>query len=834
MRMNDLTLQVDGMSCAVCVGKVQRALEDLPFVANPSVNLATENARVSLDDPTDVGRVAEALAHAGYPVVKDRLELSVEGLADAAAVARAEALLSALPGVLDAQVNLATETATVTIAAGALPVSRLTDTLTGAGFEATVRTGSGGAQAARRAAEIRRLGWLTVIAAGFALPVFAFEMGGHLYPPFHGWVMRFVSHPQMMWMSFLLTTAVMAGPGRRFYSRGIPALLRGAPDMNALVAMGTLAAWSYSALVVFAPQIFPPGTDNVYFESAAVIIVLILFGRWMEARAKGRTGAAIHALMNLAPKTARVERDGETVDLPTEEIHPRDVFLVRPGEAIATDGRVLTGESYIDESMVTGEPLPVAKGPGAEVTGGTVNTTGALRIEATRVGADTTLAQIVRLVEQAQAAKLPIQSLVDRITRWFVPGVMSIAALTFLFWLVLGPQPTLALALVAGVSVLVIACPCAMGLATPTSIMVGTGRGAELGVLFRKGDALQILEGVKVVALDKTGTLTEGRPALNEMSLADGADEADVLALVAAAEVQSEHPIAHAIVEEARARGLTLPGVDKFRAIPGFGVKAEVGERTVLVGAERLLAREKIDAGALVEKADALARDGKTVLFAAIDGRAVAVIAVEDPVKPSTPGAIAALHGLGLETAMITGDSRAAAEAIGRRLGIDHITADVLPRGKVKAVETLRQRHGATAFVGDGINDAPALAAADIGLAIGTGTDVAIGAADVVLVSGELTGVGTAIHLSRRTMRNIRQNLGWAFGYNVVLIPIAAGALYPATGLMLSPMLAAFAMAMSSVFVLSNALRLRYVSVPREIVSGGGEKHDTAGLRRPG
>lgn len=821
--MNDLTLQVEGMTCAVCVGKVQRALDDLPFVANPSVNLAMENANVSLDDPGDVARVAEALAHAGYPVVTDRLELSVHGLVDAAAVARAEALLANLPGVIEAKVNLATETATVTIAAGALPVSQLAEVLNGAGFDATVRTGTGVAQAARRAAEIRRLGWLTIIAAALALPVFVMEMGGHLYPPFHGWLARFASHSQMMWASFLLTTAVMVGPGRRFYTKGIPALLRGAPDMNALVAMGTLAAWGYSTLVLVAPGIFPAGTANVYFESAAVIIVLILFGRWMEARAKGRTGAAIHALMNLAPKTARIERDGETVDVPTEEIHPGDVILVRPGEAVATDGKVLSGESYVDESMVTGEPVPVAKSAGAEVTGGTVNTTGALRVEATRVGADTTLSQIVRLVEQAQAAKLPIQSLVDRITRWFVPGVMTIAALTFVTWLIFGPQPALALALVAGVSVLVIACPCAMGLATPTSIMVGTGRGAELGVLFRKGDALQILEGVKVVALDKTGTLTEGRPALSDLVLADGMDEVEVLGLVAAAEAQSEHPIAHAIVEAAKQRGLAQPTVDKFRAIPGYGVKAEVAGRAVLVGAERLLTREKIDAGALVETAEALARDGKTALFAAIDGRAAAVIAVEDPVKPSTPGALAALHALGLETAMITGDSRAAAEAIARRLGIDHVTAEVLPRGKVKAVEALKQAHGATAFVGDGINDAPALAAADIGLAIGTGTDVAIGAADVVLVSGELTGVATAIHLSRKTMRNIRQNLGWAFGYNVVLIPVAAGALYPATGLLLSPMLAAFAMAMSSVFVLSNALRLRFVSIPRESAAHAGE-----------
>ncbi len=815
--MSDLTLQVEGMTCAVCVGKVQRALEDLPFVQNPSVNLATEHAKVSLNDPADVVQIAAALQRSGYPVVTDRLELALDGLVDAASVARAEAALAALPGVIEAKVNLATETATATIAAGSLTTSRLVEALADVGFGATVRSGTGLAQAARRAAEIRRLGRLTLLAGALALPVFVMEMGGHLYPPFHGWLMTFVSHPQMMWASFLLTTAVMVGPGRQFYTKGIPALLHGAPDMNALVALGTLAAWSYSTLVVFVPQIFPAGTGNVYFESAAVIVVLILFGRWMEARAKGRTGAAIRALMNLAPKTTRVERNGDAVDVPTEQIQPGDIIIVRPGEAVATDGRVVSGESYVDESMVTGEPAPVAKAVGAEVTGGTVNTTGALRVEATRVGADTVLAQIVRLVEQAQAAKLPIQSLVDKITRWFVPAVMTIAALTFLIWLVFGPQPALALALVAGVSVLVIACPCAMGLATPTSIMVGTGRGAELGVLFRKGDALQILEGVKVVALDKTGTLTEGRPALSDLVVVGGAQEAEVLALVAAAESQSEHPIAHAIVAAANARAADLPKVDTFRAIPGYGIKAEVAGHRILVGAERLLSREKIGVGTLAETAETLAHDGKTVLFVAIDGAAVAVIAVEDPIKPSTPAALAALRAFGLETAMITGDTRASGEAIARRLGIDHVTAEVLPRGKVKAVEALRDAHGPTAFVGDGINDAPALAAADIGVAIGTGTDVAIGAADVVLVSGDLNAVATAIHLSRRTMRNIRQNLVWAFGYNVLLIPVAAGVLYPALGLLLSPMLAAFAMAMSSVFVLTNALRLRFVSIPAEV-----------------
>jgi heavy metal translocating P-type ATPase len=812
--MTDLTLQVEGMTCATCVGKVERTLEGLSFVQGASVNLAGESAQMSVDEPSNLARAVEALAHAGYPVVTDRLEIAVEGLTDSAAVSKVERALVGLPGVVEAHVNLATETASVTIASGAVKPSDVAAAITATGYPAKVRTASGQDMAKRKAEEITRLSWLTLLAAALTLPVFIVEMGGHIFPAFHHWVQGTIGMQTSRVLQFLLTGVVLIGPGQRFFTKGIPQLLQASPDMNSLVAMGTGAAFLYSSLATFAPGLFPEGTANVYFESAAVIVVLILFGRWMEARAKGRTGEAIRALMQLQPKTARVERDGATVEIAAEEIAPGDVILVRPGEAIATDGQVISGESYVDESMITGEPVPVEKTQGAKVTGGTVNTTGALRVEATRVGADTTLAQIIRMVEQAQGAKLPIQSLVDRVTRWFVPGVMAIALVTVLAWLAFGPAPALSFALVAGVSVLVIACPCAMGLATPTSIMVGTGRGAELGVLFRKGDALQVMEGVKVVALDKTGTLTEGRPALCDIVLAEGADEDDVLRLVAAAEAQSEHPIASAILRAAEERGIALPKVEKFRALPGYGIKAEIEGKSVLVGADRLMEREKIALGELTDTAAKLARDGKTPLFAAIDGAPAAVLAVEDPIKPSTPAAIAALHRLGLTVAMITGDNSATAEAIARRLGIDRVTAEVLPRGKVKAIEDLRAAHGTTAFVGDGINDAPALAAADIGLAIGTGTDVAIGAADVVLVSGELPGVATAIHLSRRTMRNIRQNLFWAFGYNVLLIPVAAGLIYPATGLLLSPMLAAFAMAMSSVFVLFNALRLRFVEVP--------------------
>jgi heavy metal translocating P-type ATPase len=500
------------------------------------------------------------------------------------------------------------------------------------------------------------------------------------------------------------------------------------------------------------------------------------------------------------------------VELPLDQIITADLVHTRPGERIAVDGVVVSGQSYVDESMITGEPAPVAKAAGALVTGGTVNGTGALVLRATHVGADTVLSQIIRMVEQAQSAKLPIQGLVDRITLWFVPAVMALAAVTVALWLAFGPSPALAHALVAGVAVLIIACPCAMGLATPTSIMVGTGRAAELGVLFRKGDALQGLQSVKVVALDKTGTLTAGRPELTDLEVMDGYTEAEVLTLLAAAEAQSEHPVASAILRAAQQLNLTVPQASDFDSIPGFGVSAKVGGQALLAGADRLMRREGVG---LPDKdpALAMAQRGRTPLYLAVDGRLAAVVGVADPVKPTTPAAIAALQALGLRVVMITGDNQATANKIAAELGIAHVVAEVLPAGKVDAIKALAV-HGPVAFVGDGINDAPALAAADVGIAIGTGTDVAIEVADVVLMSGDLGAVVNAFAISRATMRNIRQNLFWAFGYNVVLIPVAAGALYPFGGPLLSPALAAGAMAISSVFVLTNALRLRRVNAP--------------------
>jgi Cu+-exporting ATPase len=725
-------------------------------------------------------------------------------------VGRVDRALAAVPGVLDVNVNLASESATVRYAEGTLTPRDLVAAAGAAGYPAQIaEAGEGVSASARKEEDARLIARKTVIAAALALPVFVIEMGSHVIPGIHALIADTIGQQASWYLQFVLTTIILAGPGRVFYAKGIPALMRAAPDMNSLVAVGTGAAWAYSVVATFAPGLLPEAVRAVYFEAAAVIVVLILLGRYLEARAKGRTGAAIERLLGLQVRTARVIRDGAPQEVEIDDIAVGDILLVRPGERIALDGEVTKGEAYVDESMITGEPAPVAKAMGDAVTGGTVNGAGSLHIRATRVGADTTLAQIIRMVEEAQGAKLPIQGLVDRITLWFVPVVMAVAALTVAIWLVVGPDPAVTLALVAGVSVLIIACPCAMGLATPTSIMVGTGRAAEMGVLFRKGDALQQLVSVDVVALDKTGTVTQGRPELTDLVLADGFARGEVLSLIAAVEAQSEHPIAEAITRAAETEGVARAEVESFESITGYGVRARVGGRDVLIGADRLMAREGLEPGALAAAEADLAGRGRTALYAAIDGRVAAVIAVADPVKRSSAAAIRALHAAGLRVAMITGDKRETAEAIAREVGIDTVIAGVLPDGKVAALDELREGDARVAFVGDGINDAPALASADVGIAIGTGTDVAIESADVVLMSGDLRGVVNAYQVSRHTMRNIRQNLFWAFGYNTALIPVAAGVLYPVFGLLLSPVLAAGAMALSSVFVLTNALRLR-------------------------
>ncbi|MFC4732580.1 heavy metal translocating P-type ATPase [Salipiger abyssi] len=808
-----VTLSVGGMSCASCVGRVDRGLAALEGVHDVSVNLASETARMTVDDPARVGAAVEALDDLGYPARRATVTLNIESMSCASCVGRVDKALEAVPGVLEVNVNLASETAKVTYAEGAVTPSDLTAASAEMGYPATVAEASGGEdRGARKEEEARGLLRQTALAAALALPVFLVEMGGHVLPAVHHWIDATIGQQTSWVLQFVLTTLVLAGPGRMFYRKGIPALLKGAPDMNSLVAVGTGAAYLYSVVATFLPALLPEAVRAVYFEAAAVIVVLILLGRFLEARAKGRTGAAIRKLLGLQVRTARVMRDGESVEVSVDDLSAGDMVLVRPGERIAVDGEVTEGSSHVDESMLTGEPVPAEKGPGDAITGGTVNGAGSLTFRATRVGADTTLSQIIRMVEEAQGAKLPIQGLVDRITLWFVPAVMSAALLTVLVWLVFGPSPAVTLALVAGVSVLIIACPCAMGLATPTSIMVGTGRAAEMGVLFRKGDALQQLASVGVVALDKTGTVTEGRPEMTDLVLAEGVDRADVLSKIAAVESRSEHPIAEAVVRAARAEGAPRAEATDFTSVTGHGVRATVDGAEVLVGADRLMAREGIETGALAARDTELASRGRTALFAAIDGRIAAVIGVADPVKPASREAIAALHDKGLTVAMITGDKRETAEAIARETGIDHVIAGVLPDGKVAALDELREGHRQVAFVGDGINDAPALAHADVGIAIGTGTDVAIESADVVLMSGDLRGVVNAFEVSTRTMRNIRENLFWAFGYNTALIPVAAGVLYPAFGLLLSPMLAAGAMALSSVFVLTNALRLRRIA----------------------
>jgi Cu+-exporting ATPase len=826
------------MTCAACVGRAEKAIVEVEDVESAVVNLATEIATVQLratqssggeavQGAGSVSRIVGALQQAGYPVRRQTIRLRIDGMSCAACVARVEQLLRAVPLVLAARVNLATEQAEVEIPQGDTAtgdaVLSLNEALAAQGYRATVLGQNSDEEPAdlstRKAAEADNLQRRLIWAAVLTVPVFVMEMGGHLYAPFHHWIMATIGMQASWWVQFLLTTLVLAGPGRGFYQKGIPSLLRGAPDMNALVALGTLAAYGYSSLVTFFPTALPEAARAVYFESAAVIVVLILLGRTLEARAKGRTGAAIRALIGLRPKTAlRETAAGGQEEVEIGNIVTGDVVHCLPGERIAVDGIVLSGQSNVDESMITGEPLPVAKSVADQVTGGTVNGTGHLRIEATHVGADTMLAQIIRMVEAAQGAKLPIQAVVDRVTLWFVPVVMGIAALTVLGWFLFAPAPALTHALIAGVSVLIIACPCAMGLATPTSIMVGTGRAAELGVLFRRGDALQHLQDVQMIAFDKTGTLTMGQPSLTDLHVTDGFERDAVLRLVAAVEAASEHPIASALVAAA---GSDVPVAEKFGAIAGYGVAATVEGQRVMVGADRLMLRRRIDISAFAALADQLGAEGKTPFYVAIDGELAAVLAVSDPVKPTAAAALSALQEMGVKTAMITGDHTAPAHAVARQLGIDHVVPEVLPQGKVEAVQSLKDRYGKVGFVGDGINDAPALAHADLGIAIGTGTDVAIESADVVLMSDDLAAVVRGLHLSQHVMRNIRQNLFWAFGYNVALIPVAAGLFYPLFGWQLSPMLAAGAMSLSSLFVLSNALRLRFVAMPGLVVKEG-------------
>lgn len=718
--------------------------------------------------------------------------LTIEGMTCAACAQRVSRALLRVEGVAAAQVNLATERAEIQ---GSAPLAALLAALDDAGYNARPWQPARDRGAAR-AAETRVLARATTAALLLAAPLLALEMGGHMIPALHHWIGETLGHATSHWLQGLLATAILFGPGRRFFRLGVPALLSRQPDMNALVAMGAGAAWLYSSVIIL-----QDAHQAVYFESAGVIVALVLLGRWLEARARGRAGDAIRALIDLSPRSARRLTDAGAEDVPLAALRAGDRLLIRPGERVPVDGRVLEGTSFLDCSMFTGEPVPVAKNPGDALLGGCVNQQGALTIIAERVGQDTALAGIIRMVEQAEETRLPIQALVDRITRVFVPVAMAVAALTFLAWIVFGPG--LAAAITHAVAVLIIACPCAMGLATPTSIMVGMGRAARLGVLFREGDALQRLAGARRIAFDKTGTLTQGHPALAEVLPQPGIAREALLRMAAAVEAQSEHPIARAIMAAEPAP----PPAREFRIALGQGAAARVEGQWVLVGSAAFLRGEGVETAGLESVAAPRAAEGETPVLVAIDGVPAGVITVADPLRPTTPEAVRALGALGLATMMLTGDHAATARAVGARLGIADIRAHQLPGDKLDA---LRAAPG-TIFVGDGINDAPALAAADVGIAIGTGTDIAMESAAVVLMRDDLRGVASAIRIARATLSNIRQNLAWAFGYNIALVPVAAGVLAPFGGPSLSPMLAAAAMGLSSVFVVGNALRLKGV-----------------------
>lgn len=747
----------------------------------------------------------------------DGLDLAIEGMTCASCVLRVEKALSKVPGVAKATVNLATQRAHLTYDANQTNQSNTSsdaiDAIKKAGYEASpieIHAAPTDTLTTSREEEGRHLQRQLMIALVLTLPVFILEMGSHLIPAMHMFVHEHIGMQNSWVLQSVLTTLVLAGPGRVFFTKGLPALWHMSPEMNSLVAMGSGSAWLFSMVATYAPALLPEGTRFVYFEAAAVIVTLILLGRTLEAKAKGRTGAAIQHLIGLVPRQARVLRDKQMTDVDIESVVPGDYVVVRPGEKIPVDGQITEGAPYIDEAMITGEPLPVTKTVGDRVTGGTINTTNSFTFIATHTGGDTVLARIIRMVESAQGAKLPIQAVVDRVTAWFVPAIMACALLTFAIWFWLGPAPSLSYALVNAVAVMIIACPCAMGLATPTSIMVGTGRAAELGVLFRQGDALQRMRDVQVIAFDKTGTLTMGKPVLTDVVVLSALyDRNTLLSWAAAMQMQSEHPIAHAIMNAALAEQLPLPAAKEFTAIRGSGVRAVVLGNVILSGAQHLMSEQRVSTDRATEQIRQWGEQGKTPIYLAVNGELAALMAVADPIKPSAISAITALHGLGLKTVMITGDNTHTAHAVAAQLGIDQVHAQVLPEGKVAVLQSLRDKGAVLAFVGDGINDAPALATADVGIAIGTGTDVAIESASVVLMSDDLHGVANAVGLSRATLRNIKENLFWAFAYNVALVPLAAGALYPKFGILLSPMFAAGAMACSSVFVIANALRLK-------------------------
>ena len=755
--------------------------------------------------PSSLDRETETVGTSGSSSV----DLDIQGMHCASCVRTVERALAEVPGVDAASVNFGVERANVSYDPGRAEIADLEQAVAKSGYEAREHAEASSAagpdlEAAERAAEVQDLTRRVVGGAILTAPVLLAAIATEVFDA--SWVPDLLTDH---WLQLALITPVFLLIGWPIHTTGWRALRNRSAEMNTLITIGTSAAFAYSVLVTVAPGLLPEDLRDVYFESVGVIITLILLGRLLEARARAGTGEAIRKLIGMQAKTARVERRGETIEMPIEDVSPGDVVIVKPGEKIPVDGEIIEGTSSIDESMVTGESLPVTKATGDEVIGATINQTGAFRFRATAVGRETMLAQIIRLVEQAQGSKAPIQRVADRISGYFVPAVIFIAIGAFVLWFDFGPDPRLTFALITAVSVLIIACPCALGLATPLSVMVGTGNGAQSGLLIKSAEALENAHKLDTVILDKTGTITRGEPALTDVVAIGDLSENEILRLAAAAEASSEHPLAQAVVAGADERGIDVPRATAFKSETGKGIEAAIDEATVLIGTRRLIGDNGIDHAALEDAASRLETEGKTAMLIAIDGRATGVIAVADTPKPGSAAAIKALRGAGIEVVMITGDNARTAEAIGATMGIDRVLAEVLPQDKASEVRRLQQEGRAVAMVGDGINDAPALAQADVGIAIGTGTDVAIEAADVTLVSGDLRGVVDALDLSRATMRNIRQNLVFAFGYNSLGIPLAAGALYPFLGIRLSPIVAAAAMALSSLSVVMNANRLR-------------------------
>jgi len=810
-------VKISGMTCAACAKRIEKAVGRLEGVSQVSVNFAAESLSVEYDNQmASLDKIKEAVAKAGYGVIeedkKNTVTIPIEGMTCAACANRIEKALGRMDGVLRVSVNFATEKATVEYNPQKIRISAIRQVIEKIGYKPLniEKKAALDEDKLRKEREIKALWTKFIVSAIFAVPLLYIAMA-HMIPwvslPVPGFIDH-MHHPLRYALVQIGLVIPIIIAGNRFYSVGFKALIQRSPNMDSLIAVGTTAAVAYSLYSTY--QISAGNmhaVEGLYFETAGVIITLILLGKSLEAVSKGKTSEAIKKLMGLAPKTAVVIQDGNEVEVPIDEVETGDVILVKPGEKIPVDGEVIDGHTAIDESMLTGESIPVDKKAGDKVYAASINTNGMIRFKATRVGDDTALAQIIRLVEDAQSSKAPIAKLADVVSGYFVPIVVALAVLAFAGWLIAGKS--LVFALTIFISVLVIACPCALGLATPTAIMVATGKGAEHGILIKSGEALETAHKINTIVFDKTGTITEGKPKVTDIITVAGIARERLLQIAASGEKGSEHPLGEAIVREAQKESIELLNVDKFEAIPGHGIEVIIEGSSVLIGNSKLMVERGISLDELDNESDRLADEGKTPMYIAVNGLISGIIAVADVVKENSVKAIIRLQSMGIEVAMITGDNRKTAEAIARQVGISRVLAEVLPQEKSNEVKKLQAEGRKVAMVGDGINDAPALAQADIGIAIGSGTDVAMESADIVLMRSDLMDVPTAIHLSRSTIRIIKGNLFWAFGYNVAGIPIAAGILYLFGGPLLNPMFAAAAMSLSSVSVLTNALRLK-------------------------